>query len=104
MSIESEKRGLDFVRWKRDLDERLHKWLNDHPETKVTSLAGVSSKNGAISIRESLVHKGGWTVLKDDRILLTFYGANALQDAVRFANDYANSDRPNDLLGEGTKG
>jgi hypothetical protein len=91
------KEDLDkkFRDWKKDLDRRCEEYLKKHPERKgQPTLPAIPANTSPlfpervrVQVFESIVKPGSWLVYRNNEKVMTFFGANAHQNATKFAGD-----------------
>jgi hypothetical protein len=89
-----EEKQNKFSLWKKDLEERLAKFLFDHPEEKgpVYSPSFSSDSLKRITIEESKSRPGVWIVWENNLILKEFFGPLAQREATKYGGDILNPD------------
>ena len=94
------KEELDkaFRKWKEELDRRCQEHLKKHPEHKgqpalppiPANTSPLFPERTRVLVFESLTKPGTWLVYRNEEKIMTFVGANAHQNATKFAGDLLN--------------
>lgn len=95
MSVKSEESDTKFREWKKEITKRCEEHLAKHPEYKPLKppLPKVQP-NTVVSVRESIITKGLWSVWVDGHLEQQFEGPMAHYDATKYANRVLNQDGP----------
>ena len=92
MSVKTEIQDQKFRDWKKDIDRRCAEHLANHPEQpkKEPQKQLPASTSLKVSVLESSITPGVWSVYRGLNRLVTFYSQNAQQQATKFAGELLN--------------
>ena len=98
MTTKKEELDKAFRKWKEELDHRCQEHLKKHPERKnqpalppiPANTSPLFPERVRVQVFESITKPGTWLVYRNEEKIMTFFGANAHQNATKFAGDLLN--------------